>query len=131
MLLVTFFVGGLQPDLKSELKFLQLATLRQAFSAAKIYEVHPGHCQSMWKGLQQPFQGSTSSPSLLKTPTDGNRSFPVVRKTLTVEERRVRMARGLCFNCDETYSPRHRYKGKLFKMDTELGCLIEMCEEPI
>lgn len=30
----------------------------------------------------------------------------------------------------EAYAPGHRYKGKLFWMDTELGCLIKMCEEP-
>lgn len=49
---------------------------------------------------------------------------------MTVEERRARTAKGLCFNCDDTYSPGHRCKGKLFRMDAEMGGLIEMCEEP-
>lgn len=51
-----------------------------------------------------------------------------MRKTLTVEERRIRTAKGLCFNCDEAFSPGHRCKGKLFRMNAEQGCLVEMCE---
>lgn len=46
-----------------------------------------------------------------------------------MEERPTRMAKGLCFNCDEAYAPGHRCKGKLFRMDAKLGCLVEMCEE--
>lgn len=40
--LITYFVGGLRADLKSELKILNPKTLRQAFAAAKLYEAHPG-----------------------------------------------------------------------------------------
>lgn len=46
-----------------------------------------------------------------------------------VEEKRVRTAKGLCFNCDEAYTPGHRCKGRLFRMDTDQGCLIDVCEE--
>lgn len=28
------------------------------------------------------------------------------------------------------YAPSHCYKGRLFRMDMEQGCLIEMCKEP-
>lgn len=39
--LITFFVGGLKPELKNELKILKPTSLRQAFSAAKMFDVHP------------------------------------------------------------------------------------------
>lgn len=47
--LITYFVGGLCPEIKSKLKMLKPVTLRQAFLAAKIYEAHMGHWQSSWR----------------------------------------------------------------------------------
>lgn len=47
-----------------------------------------------------------------------------------MDEKRAHTEKGLYFNCDEAYSPSHRCKGKLFRMDAELGCLEEMCEDP-
>lgn len=41
-ILITYFVGGLRPDIKSKLKNLWLEILQQAFAAAKVYEAHPG-----------------------------------------------------------------------------------------
>lgn len=119
--LVTYFVGGLKPDLKSELKILKLMTLRQAFSAAKMYEAHPGHHHLSWSTPYRPNVGAGNPSPLLKTPPEVSKALPIVRKTLTMEERRARIAKGLCFNCDKAYSPGHRCKGKLFRMDMEKG----------
>lgn len=52
-----------------------------------------------------------------------------MRKMLTVEELRDRTAKGMCFNCDESYSPRHKCKGCLFLMDAEKDCLVELIEQ--
>lgn len=69
-------------------------------------------------------------PPLLKNPPDVNRTIPLIHKTLTIEEHRARSAKRLCFNCDEAYMPGHRCKGRMFRLDAELGGLVEMCEEP-
>lgn len=43
---------------------------------------------------------------------------PLNLKKLTVEEMVARKAKGMCFNCDEQFSPRHRCK-KLFSFEVE------------
>lgn len=73
---------------------------------------------------------STNPVPLLKTPPETSKAMSIARKTLTVDGRRAQTAKGLCFNCDEAYSPSHRCKGRLFRMNTYQGCLVEMCEEP-
>lgn len=52
-----------------------------------------------------------------------------MQKMLTIEERKERTAKGLCFNCDESYSSGHKCKGYLFRMDVERDCLIELIEQ--
>lgn len=54
--LVTYFVGGLRPDLKSELKIMKPTTLQQAFSAARVYEAHLGQRQ-MGIGVKESSSG--------------------------------------------------------------------------
>lgn len=51
---------------------------------------------------------------------------PIVLKTLTVDECRKCTTKGLCFNCDESYSPGHKCKGHLFCMDAMSKCLDAM-----
>lgn len=48
---------------------------------------------------------------------------------LTVEERKERTAKGLCFNCDKSYVPGHKCKGRLFRMDVESNCLVLLLEQ--
>lgn len=128
--LITYFVGRLRSDIKSEMKIMKPTTLRQAFTVAKIYETHSERRQTARKALFKPNQGGSGLPPLLKNPPNTNQAVPVVRKTLMIEEHRARSARGLCFNCDKAYAPGHRCKGHMFRLDVELGGLVEMCEEP-
>lgn len=87
--LISFFVGGLKLELRSELKVSQSETLRKAFVLAKLYEAQRGF-----------HRGSTTTTTtrepLIKQPPSGSTQFPIVRKMLTVEERRERTAKGLC-----------------------------------
>lgn len=48
---------------------------------------------------------------------------------LTVEERREHTTKGLCFNCDESYAPGHKCKGRLFRIDADRDCLVELIEQ--
>lgn len=67
------------------------------------------------------------SEPLLKTPAGGT-TIPIIRRTLTVEERREWTAKGLCFNCDKQYKPCHKCQGKLFQLCAENNCLVEFLE---
>lgn len=116
-------MGGLNPELKGELKIREPMSLRKAFVLAKVYEEH----RRLGKG-----RGLTSSTvatePLIKTVLVGARGVPIVRKMLTIEECKERTAKDLCFNCDESYSPGHRCKGLLNRMDVERDCLVELVE---
>lgn len=48
---------------------------------------------------------------------------------LMAEERKERSAKGLCFNCDEAYTPGHKCKGRLFCMDASHQCLVEILDQ--
>lgn len=122
--LINFFVGGLKPELRSELKVSQPMSLRKAFSLARLYEAQLG----FQNGVGGPHHSPNREP-LIKTPPLGPTQLPIVRNTLTAEERRERTAKGLCFNCDESYVPGHKCKVCLFRMDANKECLVEVLEE--
>lgn len=74
-----------------------------AFSLAKLYENQ--HGQGKFN-----MRNSKAGP-LLQAPSDNTKGIPIVRKMLTIEERKERSAKGLCFNYDEAYSLGHKCKG--------------------
>lgn len=85
---------------------------------AKVYEAQ--------RGLHSFGQSTGNSEPLIKTPPPGPKGVPIVRKMLTAEEHKERTAKGLCFNCDESYFPGHKCKGRLFRMDADQQCLVEL-----
>lgn len=111
--LITFFIGGLKPKIKSQLKITRPTTLRKALATPKIYEANCGY--KPWKN----FSVNVKIEPFIKTPSAGASEVPIVRCTMTVEEWKERTAKGLCFNYDELYFPDHRCKGKLFCMSAE------------
>lgn len=119
--LVSFFIGGMKPDLKCKLNIIQPTSLHTAFSLAKVYE-------AQW-GLGK-YRGHSLVPKpLLKTPSTGEKGVPIIRKMLTVEERKERLGKGLCFNYDESYAPEHKCKGCLFRMDADQQCFVELMDQ--
>lgn len=117
--LITFFIGGLKPDIKNQLKIARLLSLRKALATAKVYESNKSF--KPWKN----FTTTGKTEPLIKNPP-GETGVPIVRRTLTIEERKERTVKGLCFNCEEQYFPGHRCKGKLFRLDTEQDCLMKV-----
>lgn len=118
--LITFFICGLKPENKSQLKIARPVTLRKALATAKVYESNRGG--KPWKHF------TAKTEPLLKTPPADGITVPIVRRTLIIEERHERTAKGLCFNCDEQYSPGHRCKGRLFRMNADQECLLEVVD---
>lgn len=121
--LISYFVGGLKQDrltnLKKQLKVNRLTNLRRALAIAKVYESNKNY----------KFKGGNShlakDEPILKTPQANPSAVPIIRRTLTVEERKERTTKGLCFDCEEKYSPGHRCKGRMFQMDANQECLWE------
>lgn len=79
--LITYFVGGLRSELKSELKIMKPATLRQAFSAAKMFEAHPRRRHLSWRPPYKPVVSGGSAGPLLRTPPESTKMVLIVRKT--------------------------------------------------
>lgn len=123
---INFFIGGLKANLKSELKVVQLTTLRKIFSLVKVYEAQGGAWVHYEIWGQQPI--SRNLESLLKNLL-ASKAMPIVRKTLKVEGLHECTTKGLCFNCDKPYVSLHRCKGKFFRMDIENNYLVKLLDE--
>ncbi|XP_025628555.1 uncharacterized protein [Arachis hypogaea] len=128
-LLVDCFVGGLHPELKREVKARSPISLLQAVSLAKLFEKkflpHTQRWHSAVAQTQQPparpttalapkplttvspAQPPPQNPPLLPTPPKPN----TMRK-LTPMEIQFRREKGICFTCDERYSPSHKCASK-------------------
>lgn len=119
--LISFFIRGLKPDLRCELNIIQPMSLRKVFSLAKLYEAQRGHDKHGGH--------STAAEPLLKMPPAGAKGVPIIWKMLMAEEWKERSAKGLCFNCDESYVPGHKCKGRLFRMDADQMCLVELMDQ--
>lgn len=118
--LINYFIGGLKTEIKKQLKVTRPISLRKALAMAKVYESNTNYKN---KGSGNSFY-SKSDPILKNPPTEAT-TVPIIRRTLKVEERMERSAKGLCFNCDERYSPGRKCKGRMFRMDAENHCLWE------
>lgn len=107
--LISYFIWGLKLEIKNHLKINRPTSLRRALAVAKVHEGNKGYKAYKYGG--SPY--NPKSGPIIKTPlvTGG---MPIVRRTLTVEERKERTTKRLYFNCDEQFSPGHRCKGKLF-----------------
>lgn len=122
--MINFFIDGLKPKLKSELNLAKPISLRRAFALAKVHEAHRIPTRIGGNAAT-----GINSELILKNPPAGTKTLPIVRKMLTVEERKERRAKGLCFNCDEIYTPGHKYRGRLFHLGVDSDCLVEIVEQ--
>lgn len=119
--LIGFFIEGLKSKIQDDMLVRRPVTLRRALAEAKILEARKGGKE--FKGGR--YVAANKTELIFKTPPAAG-GVPIVRRTLTIEERKERSAKGLCFNCDEQYAPGHKCKGKLFLMNMENECLVEM-----
>ncbi|EXB28516.1 hypothetical protein L484_006138 [Morus notabilis] len=115
------FISGLRDSLQADVKAHGPTALASAITLARIYE---GRNQSTTKWASHPRPTSTPRPSF---PSSNRRheseeksastpEFPVRR--FTPSELQQRRAQGLCFHCDERYTPNHTCK-RLFWIEME------------
>ncbi|CAH9060569.1 unnamed protein product [Cuscuta epithymum] len=130
-LLISFFIGGLRPNLKRELLISAPQTLLEAFKLAKAFETrhedNSGDNRPQTKGwaLKEPFSFQGHPPQgTAPSSTHGSRTTagtdrglvptpsPSIRK-MSAMEVQSRCEKGLCFYCDQKYSPGHKCCSKL------------------
>lgn len=90
---------------------LQPTSLPQAIGMAKLLEAN-------FHDHRTPFNGQTRTPPLANPspsnlcPAQPLTPFPIHR--LSPAEQSERRAKGLCFNCDDKFSPSHKSQSKQF-----------------
>lgn len=109
--LLNCFISGLKMDIQREIAVLQPKSLPQAIGMAKLLEAKFADSRSGPSRYSRPASTAAPAPSLLGAAPSPS-SFPIRR--LSPSEMDARRAKGLCFNCDDKFSPRHRCKAKQF-----------------
>ncbi|GAU50876.1 hypothetical protein TSUD_411060 [Trifolium subterraneum] len=122
--LLSCFISGLSPEIRREVQALRPATLSLATALAKLQE-------DKIKDRKRLFKGKTpshhSSPSLQPTPNTTPALLPapppprVNFRKLSPEEMASHREKGLCYNCDETFTPTHKCKGRFFLLISDDG----------
>lgn len=128
--LVSAYLAGLRMDTQMHIRMFQPQSVRQCLMLGKLYEkAHPKKTVSQPWSQQKGFnQGKGIIP--YKKPVESKMEFPMTkekqaeapRKFLSQEEMSRRRAEGLCYFCDEKYTPGHYLKHKktqLFLIDCE------------
>ncbi|KAF2292987.1 hypothetical protein GH714_034620 [Hevea brasiliensis] len=109
--LVGTFMGGLKSEISEGIRMFKPQTLKDAISLARMRDEQ---LLRQKKAIRPSYQPSSSSPTKTK------QSTPI--KRLSWEEMQNRRAKGLCFNCDERFVPRHKCsKPQLLLLDGGIG----------
>ncbi|XP_072056245.1 uncharacterized protein [Arachis hypogaea] len=130
VLLLDRFVGGLHPDLKREVKSHSPNSLLQAVALAKLFDekFFPASSRSrtptmpfLTHSQKPPFTSASKAHADTPTPTPRTPSAPPLLPTppksnplrkLSPIEIQFRHDKGLCFTCDEKFSPSHKCSSK-------------------
>lgn len=103
--LLSCFISGLNPELRREVLALQPISLLQATALAKLQE------EKLRDKRTPPPQSSQPLPSNSSTNLNPKSKTPYVQRT--PEDMAFRREKGLCYNCDDKWSPNHRCKGRI------------------
>ncbi|XP_052204119.1 uncharacterized protein LOC127809399 [Diospyros lotus] len=111
--LIGAFVGGLKPELATEVKLHRPTHLRHAIEIARLKDEQ---VQSMRKSYayKGPTMATSSSGYKPKVPPPpqamSNKSIPPGVRRLSWDEMQKRREQGLCFNCNKKFTPGHKCK---------------------
>lgn len=120
---LSHFLGGLKLELQAPVRMVQPQTVYDAFSLAKLHESmlgateKPTSNRTRFSPVQEPLKASnTTTPTAPSWRTTNPRSS----KILTSKEIEEKRSKGLCFGCEEKYTPGHKCKHhQLFLMEIE------------
>ena len=100
--LVGTFMGGLKPEIADGIRMFKPKSLKEAINLARMRD------EQLIRQLKVTRLANRSTLNL-PAPTKFNSVSPM--KRLTWDEMQKRRAQGLCFNCDEKFTPGHRCRG--------------------
>ncbi|KAL1345712.1 hypothetical protein AAHE18_08G137600 [Arachis hypogaea] len=131
--IVALFTTGLQEHLKCELLLARPNSYIQAVSLAKLHEQKHAVTLGLTKN-NKPITHTVTSSNHSFPPTPSTNSSPTAPQTppvkrLTSADIRARWEKGLCYYCDDKYSPGHRCKSLLQLLVGEKE-LQELMQEP-
>ncbi|XP_060178356.1 uncharacterized protein LOC132608338 [Lycium barbarum] len=146
---ISIFLNNLRPELSDAVRIGNPCNLPQAYYLARLHESNFAAQSKAIKGITSGYVHSQSKPAIGNSSNTfqkgnfGGYRRPVTarmdtnrRKRLTPAELDEKRSKGLCFLCDEKYTPGHRCKAKrqLFSMELEEGeelvdCELEVPEE--
>ena len=107
------FLSGLKDEVRLPVRMLNPSTLIAAFGLAKIQEEYLLSCKRSYKGTHEPARPSllgASKPSLLRARPMENRPSKIPVKKINAAQMEERKKKGLCYNCDDKWAPRHKCK---------------------
>ncbi|XP_027351487.1 uncharacterized protein LOC113862611 [Abrus precatorius] len=96
------FLGGLKMEVQMMVRMFQPTTVMKAFSLAKMYESANNTISQSKTFSKIPTPSTVSKPPLLPNPP----KTPAT-KSLTPAYMSERRAKGLCYFCDEPFTPAH------------------------
>lgn len=100
--LVGTFMGGLKPEIADGIRMFKPKSLKEAISLARMRDEQLVRQRKAARPINR---FAVDSPSAAKFST----TSPM--KRLTWDEMQRKRAQGLCFNCEDKFTPGHRCKG--------------------
>lgn len=105
--LVAAFMGGLNYSISDSIRMFQPKTLREVINYARVRD---GQLQRQRKEYRKPTMSSrsistTPVAAIEPRPRESSNQTP---KKLSWDELRRKRSLGLCFSCDERYTPGHK-----------------------
>lgn len=124
--LVSAYLAGLRLDTQMHIRMFHPRNTRECLVLGKLYEkAHPRKAYNSSWSANKSSGTNNAAKGLLPTPKVNEKTAGTNQqmcKFLTNEEMSARRAKGLCYYCDEKFSPEHALKHKktqLFLMDVE------------
>lgn len=105
--LVGTFMGGLKPEIAEGIRMFKPKSLKEAISLARMRDDQLARQRKITKSPQY-----NRAPFELASPTKAKTTL--APKHLTWDEMQRRRVQGLCFNCDEKFTPGHKCRGPQF-----------------
>ncbi|XP_019431364.1 PREDICTED: uncharacterized protein LOC109338552 [Lupinus angustifolius] len=108
--ILSCFLGGLKNDVHMMVRMFQPQIVRKAFTLAKLYEVASLTIQNQGRVKNPSYRNMGGRPLIsskpaLTTDSEGLKEKTRFSRSLTPAYMNERRAKGLCYFCDETYTP--------------------------
>ncbi|XP_038715137.1 uncharacterized protein LOC120008853 [Tripterygium wilfordii] len=104
------FIGGLKPELAKEVKICRPRTVRKAIEYAGLQNDHLLETKRLGKMEPRKLPISNSEWQGNKAVSSLPKPLPTGVKRLTWDEMEKRREKGLCFNCNDRFTPGHKCK---------------------